>query len=300
MIRLIKDTNIDFIGKRKYAYILSAIIIFAGIISLIIKRGLNYGIDFTGGTIIHISFPSKIETEDLRGVIEGMGVRGATVQKYLEGYEFIVKIGPTDYPKGTSFSADLLEILKNKFPNNLPEILKEETVGPRIGKELQRNTLIALIIGLFGILVYVSFRFDFRFGTSAVISLLHDTLTTITYISLFNITVNIPVVAALLTIIGYSVNDSIVVSDRVRENIKKFRKENFLTLLNRSINEVLSRTTLTSITALIITVILAIFGAADIRDFARVMSFGIITGTYSSIYVVCAIVYDWQQRFPNR
>ncbi len=300
MISLIPKTNINFIAMRKIAYILSLFLIITSISSIFFHRGLNYGIDFTGGTIIHISFKEIVKTEDLRSILQTMGVRTAMVQKYAEGYEFIVKIGPADYQKLSSFSADLMAAVQSRFPNSQPEILKEETVGPRIGQELQRNTLIALIIGIIGILLYVSFRFDFRFGTGAVLALIHDAIASIGFVSLLNITVNIPVVAALLTIIGYSVNDSIVVSDRVRENLKKFRKENFMTLLNRSINETLSRTILTSFTTLLVTSMLIFLGAADIKDFARVMTFGIIMGTYSSIYIVCALVYEWQKRLPQR
>lgn len=298
-MRLIPKTNINFIGKRKGGYIFSAILIAASLLSLFF-RGLNYGIDFTGGTIIHISLKERIKTEDLRSILAGMGVREATVQESAAGYEFIIKIGPGDYLKSSSFSSDLLLALQSQFPKSQPEVLKEETVGPRIGKELQRNTLIAVVLGLIGILIYVSFRFDFRFGTGAILALLHDTTTSLGYISLLSIPVNIPIVAALLTIIGYSVNDSIVVSDRVRENIKKLRREDFLTVLNRSINEVLSRTLLTSFTTLLVTIILVFLGAADIKDFARVMTFGVIVGTYSSIYILCPFIYEWHKRLPQR
>uniref|UniRef100_A0A7C3UQI4 Protein-export membrane protein SecF n=1 Tax=candidate division WOR-3 bacterium TaxID=2052148 RepID=A0A7C3UQI4_UNCW3 len=299
MIRLIPETNINFIQGRRFTYILSGLLFLLSLL-FILFRGLNYGIDFSGGTVLHLSFQEPVKTEEVRSILEAMGVKSAVVQKYAEGYEFIVKIGPAAYQKSPSFSSDLLAELKNRFPNSQPEILKEETVGPRIGKELQRNTLIALFLGIIGILIYVSFRFDFRFGTGAVLALIHDAVITTGFVSFLQIPVNIPVVAALLTIIGYSVNDSIVVSDRVRENLKKMRKDNFLTILNRSINETLSRTVLTSLTTILVTVILSIFGAAEIKDFGRIMTFGIIVGTYSSIYIVCAIVFDWQRKSPMR
>jgi preprotein translocase subunit SecF len=299
MIRLIPETNINFIQGRRFTYILSGLLFLLSLL-FILFRGLNYGIDFSGGTVLHLSFQEPVKTEELRSILEAMGVKSAVVQKYAEGYEFIVKIGPAAYQKSPSFSSDLLAELKNRFPNSQPEILKEETVGPRIGKELQRNTLIALFLGIIGILIYVSFRFDFRFGTGAVLALIHDAVIATGFVSFLQIPVNIPVVAALLTIIGYSVNDSIVVSDRVRENLKKMRKDNFLTILNRSINETLSRTVLTALTTILVTVILSIFGAAEIKDFGRIMTFGIIIGTYSSIYIVCAIVFDWQRKSPMR
>ncbi|MEO0102707.1 MAG: protein translocase subunit SecF [candidate division WOR-3 bacterium] len=300
MIKLIPETNIDFLGRRKFTYILSGILLLISLLSLFLFRGLNYGIDFSGGTVLHLAFREAIKTEDLRAILEKMGVKSAMVQKYVEGYEFIIKVGPADYQRLGNFSSDLLSMLRTYFPNTQPEILKEETVGPRIGKELQRNTMIALILGIIGILIYVSFRFDFRFGTGAILALIHDAVISTGFVSLFSIPVNIPVVAALLTIIGYSVNDSIVVSDRVRENLKKMRKDNFLLILNQSINETLSRTILTALTTILVTVILAIFGAAEIRDFARIMTFGIIIGTYSSIYIVCALVFDWQRKSPRK
>lgn len=300
MIRLIPETNINFLGRRKFTYLLSGIFLVASLLSLFLFRGLNYGIDFSGGTVLHLAFREAMKTEDLRAILEKMGVKSAMVQKYVEGYEFIIKVGPADYQRLANFSSDLLSMLKIHFPNNQPEILKEETVGPRIGKELQRNTMIALILGIIGILIYVSFRFDFRFGIGAVLALIHDAVISIGFVSFFSIPVNIPVVAALLTIIGYSVNDSIVVSDRVRENLKKMRKDNFLLILNQSINDTLSRTILTALTTILVTVILSIFGAAEIRDFARIMTFGVIIGTYSSVFIVCALVFEWQIKSPRK
>ncbi|MEO0098411.1 MAG: protein translocase subunit SecF [candidate division WOR-3 bacterium] len=300
MIRLIPKTNINFISRRKITYILSLIIFLASLLSIFLLRGLNYGVDFSGGTVLHLTFRAPIKTEDLRGILQKMGVKSATVQKYIEGYEFIIKIGPADYQRLANFSSDLLTMIKDYYPESEPEILKEETVGPRIGRELQRNTLIALILGIIGILIYVSFRFDFRFGTGAVLALIHDAVIATGFVSFFQIPVNVPVVAALLTIIGYSVNDSIVVSDRVRENLRKMRKDNFLEILNKSINETLSRTILTALTTILVTVILAIFGAAEIKDFAKIMTFGIIVGTYSSIFIVCALVFDWEKKSSPR
>ncbi len=299
MIRLIPETRINFIQGRKFTYLLSVILLLFSLSSLLL-RGLNYGIDFSGGTILHILFSETVKTEDLRSTLQTMGVKSAVVQKYAGGFEYIIKIGPADYQRLSSFSSDLIGAVRERFPNSQPEILKEETVGPRIGKELQRNTLIALLLGIIGILIYVSFRFDFRFGIGAVLALIHDALITIGFVSVLKIPVNIPIFAALLTIIGYSVNDSIVVSDRVRENLKKQRREGFLEILNRSINETLSRTVLTAFTTILVAIILVLFGAADIKDFAKVMTFGVVIGTYSSIYVVCALVYDWQRKFPQR
>ncbi|MEO0089466.1 MAG: protein translocase subunit SecF, partial [candidate division WOR-3 bacterium] len=178
--------------------------------------------------------------------------------------------------------------------------LKEEIVGPRVSKELQRITLIALIIGIVGILIYVSFRFNFRFGTAAILALVHDAIISIGFTVITKTTINIPIVAALLTIIGYSVNDSIVVSDRVRENLKKMRKEGFENIANLSINETLSRTVLTALTTLFVSLLIWFLGTADIKDFGKILSVGIITGTYSSIFIVTALVVDWERKYPSR
>ncbi len=299
MIQLFKKTNINFLNKRKFFYFLSLAGIIISLLSLIII-GPKYGVDFTGGSLYTIRFAKPVNIEDIRNTLKELNIHNPTIQRSLEGYEYLVKIDLKELPYGGGFSTQFISQLSKKFPDINPEILKEEVVGPRVSKELQRITLIALIIGIFGILIYVSFRFNFRFGTAAVLALVHDALIAIGFTILTKTTINIPIVAALLTIIGYSVNDSIVVSDRVRENLKKMRKEGFENIANLSINETLSRTVLTALTTLFVCLLIWFLGTADIKDFGKILSIGVITGTYSSIFIVTALVVDWEKRYPSR
>lgn len=299
MIQLFKKININFLGKRKLFYFISLAGIIISILSLIII-GPRYGVDFTGGSLYIIRFAKPINIEEIRNILKDQNIHNPTIQRSLEGYDYLIKIDLKELPYGGGFSTTLISYLKEKIPDSNPEILKEEVVGPRVSKELQRITLIALIIGIFGILIYVSFRFNFRFGTAAILALIHDALIAIGFTIITKTTINIPIVAALLTIIGYSVNDSIVVSDRVRENLKKMKREDFESIANLSINETLSRTVLTALTTLFVSLLLWFLGTADIKDFGKVLSIGIITGTYSSIFIVTALVVDWEKRYPSR
>ncbi|MCS7250292.1 MAG: protein translocase subunit SecF [candidate division WOR-3 bacterium] len=299
MMQIFKKTNINFLKKRKIFYFLSLAGIIISILSLVII-GPRYGVDFSGGSLYTIRFAKIVSTEEIRKTLKELNIHNPTIQRSLEGYDYLIKIDLKELPYTTDFSTQLVSQLNKNIPNSNPEILKEETVGPRVSKELQRITLIALIIGIFGVLLYVSFRFNFRFGTSAILALIHDAIIAIGFTIITKTTINIPIVAALLTIIGYSVNDSIVVSDRVRENLKKMRKEDFEYIANLSINETLSRTVLTSLTTLFVSLLIWFFGTAEIKDFGKILSIGIISGTYSSIFVVTALVVDWEKKYPSR
>jgi preprotein translocase subunit SecF len=194
----------------------------------------------------------------------------------------------------------VVSAIQREIPNNNVQLSRIEIVGPRIGKELQKNAAIAVLIGMMLILIYVTIRFDFRFGTAAVIALIHDVICAVGFISLTNTEISIPIIAALLTIIGYSVNNSIVISDRVRENLRKMLKDSVPDIINVSINQTLARTILTAFTTLIVAVTLWLLGAASIKDFAKVISFGILIGTYSAIFIGAPLVAEWEKRFPSR
>ncbi|MEO0086671.1 MAG: protein translocase subunit SecF [candidate division WOR-3 bacterium] len=299
MIQLFKKTNINFLNKRKFFYFLSLAGIVISLISLIVI-GPRYGVDFTGGSLYTVRFAKPVNIEDIRNTLKELNIHNPTIQRSLEGYDYLIKIDLKELPYAGGFSSQFISQLNEKIPDSNPEILKEEIVGPRVSKELQRVTLIALIIGIFGILIYVSFRFNFRFGTAAILALIHDAIISIGFTIITRTTINIPIVAALLTIIGYSVNDSIVVSDRVRENLKKMKKEYFEDIANISVNETLSRTVLTALTTLFVSLLIWFLGTADIKDFGKVLSIGIITGTYSSIFIVTALVVDWEKKYPSR
>jgi preprotein translocase SecF subunit len=297
-MRLIGDTNIPFVPKRRLFFVLSGLLMLASI-AVILIRGFNYGVDFTGGSMVQVHFTPPVSTDAIRGALEKVGEGGAGLQRDERG-DFLIRAKAKEFAGQETFSTALGRQLQTAFPGNQFEILRDETVGPQISKELQGKVLLAVLLGLLGILVYVSFRFDFRFGTGAVLSLLHDTVITLGFVALFNREVTITVIAAVLTMIGYSVNDSIVVSDRIREDVRKMRKESFFDVCNQAINKTLSRTIITSLTVLFVTLALLIFGAATIKDFAFVMTVGTVVGTYSSIFIVANFVCEWEKKFPSK
>lgn len=285
--------DFDFLGWRKSAFVLSGIIIVAGIISLIVKGGPNYGIDFAGGTFVQIKFarPVTVTTlEQMRSALDRAGL-GKNVQRLGEENEVVIRTMSVD-PSGLAGS--IKGALGNKFGGY--DILRTEMVGPSIGKDLRRLALYCIFFGLAGILLYVTWRFEFKFAVAAVIALIHDSLAVIGIFSLLDKEFNIPVIAALLTIIGYSLNDTIVVFDRIRENLKLLRKEVYSTIVNVSINQTLSRTLITALTTLFVVLALFIWGGEVIHDFAFALLVGIIVGTYSSIFIASPIVVEWHLR----
>lgn len=298
MVQIFKNANYKFVGRRYIAFTISAILTLITIISLIVHGGLKNGVDFSGGTLLELRFQTPISTEVLRSAFRNLAVGNVSIQKFGEGYDFIIRFESQMAASAESTSAQIIQLLQTEIPNNSAELVRIEMVGPRIGKELQKNAFIAVIIGMIGILIYVSIRFDFRFGTAAVIALCHDVFTTIGFISLTKTEMSIPMIAAVLTIIGYSVNNSIVISDRIRENRRKMLKGNFMDIINKSINQTLARTSLTAFTTVVVSFTLWLLGAASIKDFAKVISFGIIIGTYSAIFIGAPLVAEWENRFP--
>jgi preprotein translocase subunit SecF len=297
MIEIIKNPNIDFIGKRNYGFMISAVLIVASI-AVILFVGPNFGIDFTGGALLQIKFTDPIATAELRDALNEVGAGDAQIQMLgTDRREYVIR---TAQENPVDFSRSLKDVLTRRFPDNDREVLREETVEPKIGKELLGKTLWAIIIALVLILIYVSFRFDYRFGTAAVIALFHDALFTIAVLVITQREFSIVVVGALLTIIGYSINDSIVISDRIREKYKKMRKEPYNVVLNTGLNEVLSRTVLTVGTTLLAVIALLLFGGSVIADFAFTLVVGFVIGTYSSIFIVASIVSVWEERFPKK
>jgi len=432
MIKILKETHFDFINARKKAFILSSVFILVGVVFLIIRGGLNYGIDFTGGTLIQLHFEKPIRTAEVRKALTNLGYSKAKIQKFGTTNDFLIKtvahesfvsdtVGPgiietniqveeknnlnlkvtasdkltgngtiTDVeffldslgekgngiemssidafdssvekavstvptedwkpqtshkiyirakdsngnwgnskeitvnisengitiPEGaetnledsappsnqdTSGSGALLkDKLQELFPDNPLRIDREEMVGPSVSRNLQWKALWVVLLGMFAILIYVSFRFTFRFGIGAVIALFHDVIITIGILSIMGKEFTVPIVAAILTIVGYSINDTIVISDRIRENLKRLRKEGFNRIINESINQTLSRTIITSLTTFVALLILFLLGGKVIHDFSLALLIGIIVGTYSSVFVVAPIVYEWEVRSPTR
>ncbi len=298
-MRLIGDTNIPFVPQRRIFFFISAALVLGSVL-LIIFKGFRYGVDFTGGGLVQVRFAEPVKIDAVRAALTVMGEPGALIQQTETG-DFLIRVKPKQRTDDeTGFSTRLREQFAISFPNISFEVVRDEAVGPRISKELQSKVFWAVLLGIIGILIYVSFRFDFRFGAGAVLALIHDTLITLGFCSLFSKEITTTLIAAILTVIGYSVNDSIVVSDRIREDTKKVRKESFADICNLAINRTLNRTVITALTTLFVTVALLILASAEIRDFAFAMTVGIIIGTYSSIFVVANFVVELEARFPTR
>jgi preprotein translocase subunit SecF len=291
-----KNTHVKFVEIRKIGYAFSGTLILIGIISLILHGGPRYGIDFTGGTSLQLKFEKTISAGDLRSSIGKIGFSGAEIKHIgtAEENEFIIRVEKKT--EGTEASTIIEEQLTKDFSDNPYDIRFVQEIGPKIGGELRRAALMAIFISLLGILIYVSWRFEFKFAVGAVVALFHDVMITLGIFSLFNYEISLVVIAAFLTIVGYSLNDTIVVYDRIRENLKVLRRENLHNIINISINQTLSRTINTSLTTLLVVVILWLFGGDVIHNFAFALLIGIGIGTYSSIFIASALVYEWHER----
>lgn len=284
---LIGPTRIDFINRRRITFALSTILIVIGLFALGLRREKNFGIDFRGGSLVQLKFDSPISADEGRKALSEIGLGASTLQQFDSGKGMIIR---SDRDATGSIISKFSQAFK------LEEVQRRETVGPEVGKDLQRAALLALFWALIGILVYIAWRFEFRFAIAAISALSHDVLITIGAFSLTGREFSLPVIAALLTIVGYSLNDTIVVFDRIRRNRKILRKEPFPIMVNISINETLSRTLLTSLTTLIVVLSLFFLGGEVIHDFAFALLVGIIVGTYSSIFVASPIVVAWGKR----
>lgn len=341
-MELIKpNINIDFVGKRKIAFIVSLTLIVMSIVSLIIKGGPNYGIDFAGGMLIQVQFSQSIAPGEIKKTLGAIGLERASVQRFgdVENKEYLIRA-----EKSTATPEGLAEKIKTNleaaYPENKVEVRRVEMVGPKVGKDLREKALKALFAAILLIAVYISGRFELkwitgivvavalliaiylfsifhmhiptliiialfvtlglcvylrlRYALGAIVALIHDVIITVGIFSVLDKEFTLPIIAALLTIIGYSLNDTIIVYDRIRENLRKYHKNSYDTIINKSINDTLSRTLLTSVTTLVVVVALFIFGGGIIHDFAFAMMVGIIVGTYSSIYVASPILILFQ------
>ena len=283
-MQLIKpDTNINFMAQRKLALVLSAVILAIGVASLF-SRGINWGLDFTGGTLIEVSYPAAPELSDVREALSDRGFDDFVVQTFGSPREIIVRM-PADQADetGADLSTLVLAALSAQEPGI--DLRRVEFVGPQVGQELAEQGGLALLYALFGILLYVSFRFQWRFAVGAVAALVHDVLLVVGILSIFRVNFDLTVVAAILAVIGYSLNDTIVLYDRLRENFVIKRKGTPSELCNLSINQMLGRTLMTSLTTLMVLIALFYFGGEIIHAFAFTLIIGVLVGTYSSIYI---------------
>jgi len=300
-MEFLKDTNIDFLGKKKTAFIISGVLILLSIVAFIIHGGPIYNIDFKGGQVIELGFKENVDVAEVRSIVEGIGIADAEIQSFGSDDVVLIRMPESAEIEGVeNASEEVLKKLQDKYGENNVELRRQEMIGPKVSGELRRQALWATLIAMLGILIYVWIRFQFRFGVAAVIALLHDVIITLGIFTLLGREFSLPVVAALLTIVGYSINDTIVISDRIRENIKILYREKFENLVNRSLNQTISRTIITSVVVLMVLLCIFFFGGQVIHDFSLALIIGTIIGTYSSIYVVSPIVVAWEAASPKK
>ena len=286
-----RKSNIDFIGKRKIAFALSAVLIVLSIGSLV-TRGLNFGLDFTGGMLIEVAYSTAPDTEDVRASLDAAGLDDAVVQTFGLDTEIVVRIPPrSEEESNAELSTIVLQALQAGFEGDI-EMRRVEFVGPQVGEELTEQGILAVVYALIGIFLYVMVRFQWRFSVGAVAALVHDVIITMGVVSLFQVEFDLTVVAALLAVIGYSLNDTIVLFDRIRENFPRLRNSKPIEVVNTSVNQTLSRTLMTSLTTLLVLIALFIFGGEIINAFAFTLIVGVVVGTYSSIYVASTTLLE--------
>ena len=290
-------THINFLGHRRGAFILSVAVIVIGLISLVVQGGPTLGIDFEGGILLQVQFERPIAAENIRATLADMGLGDAEIQHFGSGREAIIR---TRGEGGKDLTGAILEALNEANPDNQADVRRQELVGPKVGGELRKKASLAILYALFGILIYISLRFEFKFAVGAVAALVHDVLITLGMFSLTGRELSLPVMAAFLTVVGYSLNDTIVIYDRIREDRRKLYGKSFVEIVNTSLNESLSRTIVTSLTTLLVVLCLFLIGGEVIRDFAFALMVGVIVGTYSSLYVASPLVVEWDIRTEAR
>jgi len=303
MIRLFANASYDFIKWRRVAFSVTGAIMLVGAVFLA-TRGLNYSIEFTGGTSVQFEVAHKVETGTIRAALDQVGLRGADIYNFGSdtSYQVRARLGndASEGDAGTQAVADsVARALDVSVGPGQYHIAQRQSVGPKVGRELQGKALIAILVSFLVTLIYLAVRFEWRFGLAAVIATAHDIVATVAFISVMHLEVSLVVVGAVLTVVGYSLNDTIIIFDRVRENLRKFRRQNLYEILNLSINETLPRSVLTHGTTIATTLALLLLGGEVIRPFAWVMSFGIFTGTFSSIYIAAPVLLWIEKRWPG-
>ncbi len=300
MIEIVRKTNINFLGYRKIAFVISGILMVLGIMAIfqVIKGTANLGIDFAGGTAVQLKFEKPVTLQEVRKVLENGGVKGFDLQDFPTVNKVLIRIKKKEDSIG-ALSEKIISTLREGFKDNNKITVDYTTeIGPKVGAKLRRDAMWAILAATAGILIYIAWRFQFRFSVGATAATFHDVLAVLGIFNLMNKEINLILVSALLTIAGYSLTDTVVVFDRIRENLRFVKRESLEKVMNRSINEVLSRTLITSITTLLAAGALFFFGGEVIHDFALAMILGILVGTYSSIFVASPIVLMWKGKKP--
>jgi preprotein translocase subunit SecF len=298
MLQILHKTNIDFMGWKNVSFTFSALLIALGIVGLIqIGRGkANLGIDFVGGTTVQLGFKEHIPIDRARAALEKSGFQGSSVQEVGEGgNNILVRLRESE-----GASDRVQTMFKQEFPDNAFEVVSIVEIGPVIGQALQRDALVAVVVSLIAIIIYIALRFEFKFGVAAAIATLHDILAVLGIFFILHKEINLLIITALLTLAGYSLTDTVVVFDRIRENLKRNRRDPLPTLVNASINEVLSRTIITSLTVVLVLVPLVLFGGDVLHDFSIALLMGVIVGTYSSVFVASPILVVWHSKSGGR
>jgi len=294
MLQVLVGSRIPFMRYRKYAYLFSLLIILSGAVHVLVKGGFRLGVDFAGGILVEYRFSERVEADHMRRALTASGFGDAEIQASEGGSTFLIRVpAPEERVAGQKApSQRILEAVQKDKPGITGTLLREENVGPRVGKELQTRALWAVLLSLLGILIYVTVRYEFKFALGGVIATAHDVLVILAFISILNKEITIPVVAALLTIAGYSINDTIVVLDRIRERLKGSGRAPDAALFDLSVNQTLSRTIITALTVIFTIEALLFMGGTVIHDFALAMLIGVGFGTYSSVYVASALALD--------
>ena len=297
MLQILHKTNIDFMGWKNVSFTVSALLITLGIVGMVqISRAkANLGIDFVGGTTVQLNFKELVPIDKARTALDKSGFQGATIQEVGEGNKILIRLRESE---GTSDKVQTL--FRQEFPNNPFEVDSIVEIGPVIGKALQRDALVAISVSLAAIIIYIALRFEFKFGVAAAIATIHDVLAVLGIFYVLHKEINLLIITALLTLAGYSLTDTVVVFDRIRENLKRNRRDPLPKLVNSSINEVLSRTIITSLTVVLVLIPLVIFGGDVLHDFSVALLMGVIVGTYSSVFVASPILVVWQAKTGGR
>lgn len=297
MLQILHKTNIDFMGWKNVSFAVSALLLALGLMALVqVGRGkANLGIDFVGGTTVQLSFKERMPIDEARAALEKQGFQGYTLQEFAEGNKILIRLREHE-----GAAEKVVSLFKEAFPGRDFVVDSTVEIGPVIGKALQRDALIAITISIIAIIIYIAFRFEFKFGVAAAIATVHDVCAVLAVYWILSREINLLIVTALLTLAGYSLTDTVVVFDRIRENLKKGRREPLPKLVNNSINEVLSRTLITSVTVVLVLVPLVLFGGEVLHDFAVALLLGVIVGTYSSVFVASPILVVWQARAGGR
>ena len=294
MLQIFVNTRYDFVRWRRWAYLISAVAIAISLAHIAYSGGLRYGIDFSGGTLVQIRFERPTSVDTVRGALARVQAGESVIQEFGDAQEYLIRV-----PVGN----ETLEEISKRIDAGLRqaglpgfEVRRLEFVGPQVGRDLQWDAVQAVLWGMVGILIYTAFRFDFKGGVAAILALIHDVVISLGALSLAHREMSLPVLAALLTIVGFSINDTIVTFDRIRENRGRgLRKgESLADVINAAINQTLSRTILTSLTVFLVVAVLFVFGGEVLRDFAFTLLVGVVTGTYSTIFVAAPIILDWE------